>query len=128
MRKLKEVLRLASLGLSQHQIARSCSLSQSTVHEYVSAASASGVQLPIPADWNDNQIEQTLFPQRTAPIGWRKHPGGQLTKRNIKHAKPRRRSVVPQLTNLGQSASLLKQRLQHLPPVTKLFYRPNRNV
>ncbi len=74
MRKLKEVLRLASLGLSQHQIARSCSLSQSTVHEYVSAGRASGVQLPIPADWIDHQIEQQLFPQRTAPIGWRKHP------------------------------------------------------
>ena len=38
MRKLKEVLRLHSLGLSQHQIARSCSISQSTVHEYLSAA------------------------------------------------------------------------------------------
>jgi len=30
MRMLKEVLRLQSKGLSQHQIARSCSLSQST--------------------------------------------------------------------------------------------------
>ena len=70
MRKLKEVLRLASLGLSQHQIARSCSLSQSTVHQYVSTARASGVQWPIPADWDDCQIEQALF----APIGWRKHP------------------------------------------------------
>ena len=74
MRKLKEVLRLTSLGMSQHQIARSCSLSQSTVHQYVSTARASGVQLPLPADWNDHQIEQALFPQRTAPIGWRKHP------------------------------------------------------
>ena len=37
MRKLKEVLRLHFLGLSQHQIARSCSISQSTVHEYLSA-------------------------------------------------------------------------------------------
>src|ERR1017187_9441771 len=40
MRKLKEVLRLHSLGMSQHQIARSCSVSQSTVHDYVSAAQA----------------------------------------------------------------------------------------
>ncbi|MGO9262369.1 MAG: LuxR C-terminal-related transcriptional regulator [Bryobacteraceae bacterium] len=30
------VLRLHSLGLSQHQIAHSCDISQSTVHEYVS--------------------------------------------------------------------------------------------
>src|SRR5260370_15949215 len=55
MRKLKEVLRLQSLGLSQHQIARSCSLSQSTVHEYVSAAQAAGVKWPMPEDWGDQQ-------------------------------------------------------------------------
>ena len=48
MRKLKEVLRLHSLGLSQHQIAHSCSISQSTVHEYLSAAQAAGVKWPVP--------------------------------------------------------------------------------
>ena len=67
MRKLKEVLRLHSLGLSQHQIARSCSISQSTVHEYLSAAQAAGVKWPVPENWDDQQIEQTLFPQRPAP-------------------------------------------------------------
>src|SRR5512133_3872960 len=58
MRKLKEVLRLHSLGLSQHQIARSCSISQSTVHDYVSAAQAVGVKWPLPENWCDQQIEQ----------------------------------------------------------------------
>ena len=57
MRKLKEVLRLHSLGLSQHQIARSCSISQSTVHEYLSAAQAAGVKWPAPENWDDQQIE-----------------------------------------------------------------------
>ncbi len=74
MRKLKEVLRLHSLGLSQHQIARSCSISQSTVHEYVSAAQAAGVTWPLRGDWDDRKIEETLFPQRPAPEIWRKHP------------------------------------------------------
>src|SRR5450755_761849 len=74
MRKLKEVLRLHSLGLSQHQIARSCSISQSTVHEYLSAAQAAGVKWPGPENWADQQIERTLFPQRPAPAIWRKHP------------------------------------------------------
>jgi transposase len=74
MRKLKEVLRLRSLGLSQHQIARSCSISQSTVHEYVSAAQAAGVELPLPEDWDDQRIAKTLFPQRPPPAVWRKHP------------------------------------------------------
>jgi predicted transcriptional regulator len=58
MRKLKEVLRLHSLGLSQHQIARSCSISQSTVQGYVSAAQAAGVKWPLPDNWDDQQIEQ----------------------------------------------------------------------
>jgi transposase len=74
MRKLKEVLRLHSLGLSQHQIARSCSISQSTVHEYLSAAQAAGVKWPAPEHWDDQQIERALFPQRPAPAIWRKHP------------------------------------------------------
>jgi transposase len=74
MRKLKEVLRLHSLGLSQHQIARSCSISQSTVHEYLSAAQAAGVRWPSPENWDDQQIERTLFPQRPVPSIWRKHP------------------------------------------------------
>ena len=74
MRKLKEVLRLHSLGLSQHQIARSCSVSQSTVHEYISAAQAAGVKWPFPEAWDDRKIEQALFPNRPGPAVWRKHP------------------------------------------------------
>jgi transposase len=73
MRKLKEVLRLHSLGMSQHQIARSCSISQSTVHDYVSAAQTAGVKWPLPENWDDRQVGQTLFPQRSAPEIWRKH-------------------------------------------------------
>jgi transposase len=73
MRKLKEVLRLHSLGMSQHQIARSCSISQSTVHDYVSAAQTAGVKWPLPENWEDRQVGQTLFPQRSAPEIWRKH-------------------------------------------------------
>ena len=80
MRKLKEVLRLHSLGLSQHQIARSCSISQSTVHEYVSVAQAAGVGWPLPDNWDEQQLEQALFPQRPAPSVWRKHPEPDWTK------------------------------------------------
>jgi transposase len=60
MRKLKEVLRLHSLGLKQRQIARSCSISQSTVHQYLKAAAAAGVNWPVPAEWDDRQLEQTV--------------------------------------------------------------------
>ena len=74
MRKLKEVLRLHSLGMSQHQIARSCSIAQSTVHGYLFAAQAANVKWPLPEDWDDTQIGQSLFPRRSVPEAWRKHP------------------------------------------------------
>jgi transposase len=74
MRKLKEVLRLHSLGLSQHQIARSCSIAQSTVHEYLASAQAVGVKWPLAGNWSDQELEQKLFPQMPAPSVWRKHP------------------------------------------------------
>jgi transposase len=60
MRKLKEVLRLHSLGLKQQQIARSCSVAQSTVHGYLKAAAAAGVSWPLPADWDERRLEEAL--------------------------------------------------------------------
>ena len=60
MRKFKEVVRLHSLGLTQRQIARSCSIAQSTVHEYLKAAAEAGVSWPLPAEWNERQLEGVL--------------------------------------------------------------------
>jgi predicted transcriptional regulator len=42
MRKIKEVLRLHSLGLSQRQIAASCAVGQATVSDYLMPASPGG--------------------------------------------------------------------------------------
>ena len=44
----------------QQQIARSCSIAQSTVHEYLKAAAAAGVNWPLPADWDDRHLEETI--------------------------------------------------------------------
>ena len=75
MRKHKEVLRLHSLGLTQQQIARSCSISQSTVHEYLKAAAAAGVAWPIPAEWDELRLQQELFGAAVpATVAWRKNP------------------------------------------------------
>ena len=49
MRKLKEVLRLHfELGLGQRQIAHSCAVGQTTVHEYSKRADAAGITWPLP--------------------------------------------------------------------------------
>ena len=62
MRRIKEVLRLKyELGLGQRQIARSCSIGQSTVNDYLRRAEAAGLRWPLTEEWNDDRIEQELF-------------------------------------------------------------------
>ena len=72
MRKIKEVLRLRFVGgLYQDQIARSCSIGQSTVHRYLERAEAAGLSWPLPEDYDDDQLEALLFPQQRG-----RKPGG----------------------------------------------------
>jgi len=62
MRRIKEVLRLRyGLGLGQRQIARSCSIGQSTVYDYLKRAEAAGLRWPLPEDWDDERLERSLF-------------------------------------------------------------------
>ena len=69
MRKIKEVLRLRfELGLGQRAIARACSISQSTVHEYLNRAAAAGVGWPLPEGWDEERVEKALFGEQR-PIG-----------------------------------------------------------
>ena len=63
MRKIKEVLRLHSLGLKQRQIARSCSIGQSTVSDYIHAAQAAGLGWPELAEWDDARVAAALQPK-----------------------------------------------------------------
>jgi len=63
MRKIKEILRLHfEQRLGQRQIARSVNTSQSTVHEYLARMKAAGLQWPLGEDWNEERLEQVLFP------------------------------------------------------------------
>ena len=65
MRKIREVLRLRfELGLGQRAIARACSISQSTVHEYLNRAAAAGVVWPLGEEWDEQRVEQALFGER----------------------------------------------------------------
>jgi transposase len=66
MRKIKEVLRLHSLGLAQRQIARSCSIGQSTVSEYLEAAQAAQLSWPEVANWDEAGLAAALLPKARA--------------------------------------------------------------
>ena len=65
MRKIKEVLRLRfELGLGQRAIARACSISQSTVHEYLKRVEVAKVSWPLPEGWDEERVETALFGER----------------------------------------------------------------
>jgi hypothetical protein len=65
MRKIREVLRLRfQLGLGQRAIARACSISQSTVHDYLNRAAAAGMVWPPGEEWDEQRVEQALFGER----------------------------------------------------------------
>ena len=75
MRKIKEVLRLRyELKLDQRQVARSCSIAVSTVHEYLQRAEAAQVSWPLPDDWNDTRLEAALYPSAEAKPQPKKSP------------------------------------------------------
>ena len=74
VRKIKEVLRLHSLGLSQRQIAASCAVGQATVSDYLKAAAAAGLRWPEIAEWSDDQVMQAAAPSREKPDHQKQSP------------------------------------------------------
>src|ERR1700730_11226723 len=73
VRKIKEVLRLHALGLSQRQIALSCAVGQATVSDYLKAAAAAGLKWADVADWDDDRLWKAVAPSRET-VQSRAHP------------------------------------------------------
>jgi len=68
MRKIHEVLRLKwKSGLSTRAIARSCSISPTTVSEYVRRAQVAGLSWPLPEALDEDRLYQLLFPKPAPP-------------------------------------------------------------
>ena len=68
MRKIREVLRLKwEHSLSNRAIARSCSISHSTVGEYVRRAKEAGLSWPLPKDLDEDRLFEILFPRPPDP-------------------------------------------------------------
>ena len=60
MRKIREVLRLRAAGRSQHQIARSVGIGQSTVADYLARARLAGMGAA--SEHDDGALERALYP------------------------------------------------------------------
>jgi transposase len=75
MRRIKEVLRLYfEQKRSRREIARSLKLSPTTVADYIQRAQVTGLGYPLPAEWDDEALNQRLFPTPLAVTVARPEP------------------------------------------------------
>jgi hypothetical protein len=64
MRKIREILRLRSSGLSPRRIATSVGAALSTIQECLRRAIQAGLSWPLPDEFDDERIESLLYPQK----------------------------------------------------------------
>lgn len=93
MRKIREMLRLHfDLGYSHRAIARSLSVSHSTVSELLSRCQVLGLSYPPPAELDDAALEARLYPGNTGKSRQRPEPDW-----NEVYRKLRQKGVTLQL-------------------------------
>src|SRR5687767_7299503 len=64
MRKIREVLRLHSLGVSGREISWTLKVGVGTVSDYLARAKVAGLGWPLPDDLDDAALERKLFVPR----------------------------------------------------------------
>ena len=65
MTKYREILRLSHLGISQENIAHSCSVSKKTVNKVLKAATEMNISWPLDESQTDAVLARQLFPEAT---------------------------------------------------------------
>ncbi|MBN2258865.1 MAG: IS21 family transposase [Anaerolineaceae bacterium] len=136
MRKIREVLRLKASGLSQRAIARSCSISHSTVSEYLQRAEAIGLSWPLPDDLGEEELFRRLLPP-PARSSSRAIPSPDWS---VIHTELRRKSVTLQLLWVeyreahpdgyaySQFCDLYRQWAKRLKPSMRLTHKGGEKV
>ena len=137
MRKIREVLRLKwECGLTNRAIARSCSISHSTVGEYVRRAKEAGLDWPLPADLDEDKLFGLLFPQPSRPSS-RVIPCPDWS---LAHAELRKKSVTLRLLwveyreahpdgyGYSQFCALYRQWAKRLNPSMRLSHNGGEKV
>ncbi len=117
MRKVREVLRLRHVGVSERQIAITVGVSRSTVGQYLRRAAVIAITWPVPTGIDDVELERRLFtpptldenPARSLP-DWThvhrelKRPGVLCCGRNIEQSMPRAMATAGSATSIELDA------------------------
>lgn len=84
MRKIKEILRLKSLGLSSRNIALSVKIARSTVADYLERAQRANLTWPIPEGLDDVALQRMLFSDEEVKPRLRIEPDYSYLHRELK--------------------------------------------
>lgn len=137
MRKIAEVLRLKwECGLSNRATARSCSISHSTVAEYLRRAQEAGLRWPLPADMGEDSLYELLFP-KTPQSSTRVIPCPDWS---VVHTELRKKAVTLRLLwveyreahpdgyGYSQFCTLYREWAKHLKPSMRLSHKGGEKV
>ena len=92
MRKLKEVLRLRfEHNFSNRAISRTCSISPTTVGDYIHRFQHSGLSWPLSEDLDETSLQRKLFPE---PLGAQSPETRQMPDMKYLHRELRRLSLI----------------------------------
>ena len=74
MVKIREILRLQSLGVSIRATSQSCNCSRNTVREIIRTAGLQGLSWPLPTDMDDAVLMQVIYPSVSEPTSRKPEP------------------------------------------------------
>ncbi len=84
MVKIREILRLQSLGVSIRAISQSCNCSRNTVREILRTANLQGLSWPLPADMDDAVLMKVIYPSSSEPTSRKPEPDYQYIHEELK--------------------------------------------
>lgn len=85
MVKIREIIRLQSLGIGIRATAQSCKCSRNTVREVLRTAELQSLSWPLPEDMDDTALQKIIYPSVTMPASRKPEPDYEYIHEELKH-------------------------------------------
>jgi transposase len=83
MIRIKEILRLKSMGINISAISRSCNCTRNTVREVLRRAEKHNLQWPLPDNCDDSELMNLLYPTIATPTARKQEPDYEYIHREL---------------------------------------------
>lgn len=85
MVKIREILRLQSLGVGIRATSQSCNCSRNTVREILRTAELHELSWPLPSEMDDTELMKAIYPSASKPANRKPEPDFQYIHEELKH-------------------------------------------